>query len=498
MVGGDTKQYVLLPARELRGLSGTRAMERTFLLNAERVRSAGVRMTIARGQEATLRVLDSIHEDGAKLVEMSPASAAALRAEQPGLRIVPVVYYEPALAPRRRLGVGAAQSRGPQNAVEFEVVDQKTGAPVAGALVVAFTNVRRSEGAQGTTSAKGRCKLTFAGRPARFERVYVYPRATYWGALYKDVAPTRVRAIALQPVSLGEVDGLRHRYPTPGQDDAGTGVRVGVLDTGIDPGHPDLRVEGGLNTVVGEPDEEHGDNGLQGHGTHVAGILAGRGQLSKGLRGLAPGVTLRSYRVFGRGQERASNYSIAKAIDRAVSDGCDILNLSLGGPTRDDATAAAIEDAHQQGVLIVAAAGNDGRRPVSYPAADAFTVGVSALGRKGTYPAGTVDEGDIGEPFGVDPDDYIALFSNFGEGVDLTGPGVAIVSTLPGSTYGVMSGTSMAAPAVAGLAASLLGRTPALRNAPRNADRATGLMRALFATARSLGFGPEYVGRGLP
>jgi subtilisin len=96
-------------------------------------------------------------------------------------------------------------------------------------------------------------------------------------------------------------------------------------------------------------------------------------------------VTLRSYRVFGKNSQGASNYSILKAIDRAVADGCDLINMSLGGAAGDEATLTAIEDAHAQGAVVIAAAGNDGRGPVGFPAAHSQAVAVSALGRKGTF-----------------------------------------------------------------------------------------------------------------
>ena len=168
---------------------------------------------------------------------------------------------------------------------------------------------------------------------------------------------------------------------------------MGVVDTGVGP-HPDLVVDGGENTVVGEDPKDFEDNG-EGHGTHVGGIIAARGKPPTGIRGLAPGVKLRSYRVFGKAAGGASNYSIAKAINRAVADGCDLINLSLGGGPSDPAIASAIHSARQQGVVVIAAAGNEDRSPVDFPGADPLCIAVTALGRKGTFPKGCFSEDAI-------------------------------------------------------------------------------------------------------
>ena len=131
--------------------------------------------------------------------------------------------------------------------------------------------------------------------------------------------------------------------------------------------HPHLVVAGGQNCVTGEDPTDHGSNGHE-HGTHVAGIIGGRGRPPGGCRGVAPGADLMSYRVFGRGRAEATNFAIAKAIDTAVGDGCDVVNLSLGGGPADAVVRAAIEEAQEAGVIVVAAAGNDGRGPVAFPA----------------------------------------------------------------------------------------------------------------------------------
>jgi subtilisin len=467
------------------------------------VTSAGLKMT------PDFTVIDSIHEDGAKLVEMTADTAQDMQAANPGLRIVPVVYYEPAVARHKvQMTVKAAAALAKATAAKAKtaaaaaapakvtatVTSSAGGKPVRGATVVAFTNFALKAGAQGVTNAKGVVHLSL-GKGAPIERLYVYPKEGYWGTLEYNVATKGGVQVALLPVDLGYTDALRHYYGNHPLGD-GAGVKVGVVDTGIGP-HPNLVVDGGQNCVVGENPGDFADNG-EGHGTHVGGIIAARGTPPHGVRGLAPGVTLRSYRVFGKGAPGASNYAIAKAIDQATRDGCDVINLSLGGGASDPATLSAIHDARQQGCLVVAAAGNDGRKPVSFPAADPLCVAVTALGRKGTFPKGTVDDGDVAGPYGkVDSAEFIAAFSNVGPEVNLTCTGVGILSTVPGG-YLPLSGTSMACPSVVGFAARLLAGLPQVLRMPRTQARSDAIAKAVLQSAKDRGFPAELQGNGLP
>jgi subtilisin family serine protease len=273
-------------------------------------------------------------------------------------------------------------------------------------------------------------------------------------------------------------------------------VTVGVGDTGVDTRHPDLVVAGGRNTVVGEKASDYGDNGEM-HGTHVAGIVCSRGTPPAGVRGIAPGVALRSYRVFGKGQQQASSYAIIKAIDAAIDDGCDLVNMSLGGGEADEATRAAIEDARMRGTLVVVAAGNGGREPVSFPASDALALAVSAMGRTGTFPAGVPESEYVAPPRGSDRKNFLASFTNVGPEIDLVGPGVAVVSTVPGG-HAAMSGTSMACPAVTGAAARILSGRRDVLDLPRGRTRSDAMARILLEAAVRLGFGAVNEGQGMP
>jgi subtilisin len=438
-----------------------------------------------------MRVLDSIHENGAKLVEMPLESVSDLRANQPGIRVVPIVHYYPQIAMPPIPQSAPQMMRSTSRSITIKVVSQENGEPVAGATVIAITDFDNRIGAQGTTSRKGEVRLSLVS--TKVERLYVYPKKNFWSILKTDVTMRSGQSFDLIPIQLEYRDALRFFYPHS-SDNLGQDVKVGIIDTGIAE-HPDLKIDGGVNTVPGEAPSAFGDNG-EGHGTHVAGIVAARGTPPRGIRGIAPGVILRSYRVFAKNSSRASNYAIAKAIDRAVADGCDLLNLSLGGGPSDPAVRAAIADARARGTLVIAAAGNEDRSPVSFPASDSLCLAVSALGRQGTFPPDSSQIAEIGSPYGEDKKNFIARFSNFGSEIDLTGPGVGIISTVPGG-YAAWDGTSMACPAVTGAAAGLMSDHPGILNSKRDQNRSDSMARAVLQAAKSLGFSAVYQGQGL-
>jgi subtilisin len=445
-----------------------------------------------------MRVLDSIDEDGPKLVELLPEEAITLRAHQPSLKLVPVVYYKTAVAPRWHIkSHPEVTAKRPAVKITVKVVSKKDAAPIPGASVVAFIDFEKAIGDQGTSNSKGEVRLSLGGSSKKLQRLYVYPEKGFWGYLKKNITVTSGTTIGLSPLNLSYTDSLRYLYGNS-PDGSGKGIKVAVIDTGIDTIHPDLHVDGGMNAVLGEDPNDFGPSGSS-HGTHVAGIIAGRGRPPFGLRGLAPGVILRSYRVFGKNAEGASNYDIIKAIDQAAADGCDLINMSLGGGPSDDAMSAAIEEARAKGTLVIVAAGNEYHSPVSFPASDALAIAVSAMGRKGTFPKDSTEAGDVSRPYGKDRKNFIAAFSNIGPELDLTGPGVGVLSTVPGG-YAPMSGTSMACPAVTGFAAKMLSM-PGHRNIlnmPRDQARSDAIAQALLQAAKSLGFGPRYEGKGLP
>ncbi len=492
---GDTEQYVLLPPDGLRAKGrGAGAAAREFLLSAE---DATAKSTLRiDGRQVPMKVIDSIGADGAKLVELSAASALAIRALRPGMRLVPLTWYTPAVAPIPQVEqspVGDRKRGVTADSISLLVTSRTDQAPIADAIVVAFVDYEARLGAQGTTDASGRVTLELGGGTVRLDRLYIYPLGPFWTLRRKGLTVTGEAEVRLTPLDLAYVDGVRHFYGNA-EESAGTGVTVAVIDTGV-ADHVDLVVAGGANTVPGEDPNAFGDNG-QHHGTHVAGIIAARGTPPTGIRGVAPGVTLRSYRVFGQDSGSASSFAIIKAIDQAVADKCDLINMSLGGGMFDQVLKAAIDDSRAAGSLCIIASGNDSRAPVSFPATNQLALAVSAMGRKGTFPTSSAEMDNVAAPYGTDRKNFIGGFSNVGPEIDLTGPGVGIISTVPENTYAEISGTSMACPAVTGMAARAL--DPEILKMRRDAGRSEAMVKAILATAASLGFEPPYEGHGMP
>ncbi len=479
-------RYILLPTR------GFTASE-PYSAPATRRFLASLTPAMHADQPPHLVVLDSIHDTGAKLVTLPIGEVGDLRRAHPGTRIVPEVFYQPARAPRPAVRVAAVRS-GTTGArsVALTIALQSSGAPLADVEVIAFTDYVEGRGAQGRTNRAGQVRLRLPAMTRVLERVYCFPRTHAWPRLLRDHRVDDA-AIFVRDIDPAFADS-RAACCERAADTDGRGVMVGVIDTGCGP-HPFLPIAGGLNAVYGEEASDWSD--VDGHGTHVAGLIAGNGA---SFRGMAPGVTLRAYRVFGANHDGASNFAIAKAIDRAVADGCDLLNLSLGGGPLDPLTDEAINDARARGVLCVIAAGNDGG-PVAWPGRHALAMAVSAIGVRGRWPRDATQAEEVEKPFGhrfgTDPC-FVARFSNRGPEIDLAAPGVGIVSTLPPDALGVMDGTSMACPVATGVLARRLAARADLLGHPRNAARADEIERLALSGNLDLGLPRALQGDGMP
>jgi len=211
-------------------------------------------------------------------------------------------------------------------------------------------------------------------------------------------------------------------------------VTIAVIDTGVDYNHTDLagKVEAGYNWVDrnNNPMDDHG------HGTHVAGTAAALSNNSTGVAGVDWQARIMPLKVLDS-QGYGYDSDVAAAIRYAADNGAKVINMSLGSPDYSYTLEEACSYAYNKGVTVVAASGNEGSR-VGYPAACDHVIAVGAL----------------------ESNDSLAYFSNRGPELDLTAPGVDILSTVRNGTYQKMSGTSMASPVVAGCASLVLSTHP--------------------------------------
>lgn len=239
-------------------------------------------------------------------------------------------------------------------------------------------------------------------------------------------------------------------------DTTGKGIKIAVVDTGIDYEHPDLKIAGGkcvLDSLFLDNPCLNSYKDDNGHGTHVAGIIAAQNN-DYGVLGTAPDALIYGVKALDS-QGYGTTSSILAGLDWAIQNKMDIINLSLTTPDNDPLMEQLIKKAYNQGILVVAAAGNEdhitGREEnVLYPAKYSEVIGVSALGKTNN----------------------LIPTSSVGKEIELTAPGGSILSTVPVAFdtygtkdgYGMMSGTSMAAPHVSAMAALYMEKFPMLNH----------------------------------
>ena len=215
-------------------------------------------------------------------------------------------------------------------------------------------------------------------------------------------------------------------------------IPIAILDSGIDPDHPDLaaKIMAGYNFVANNNDTHD----PRGHGTAVAGSAGAIGNNAEGVAGIAWNNPLMPLVVTDPSTGRARYSNISRAIIYAVDHGAKVVNISISGSSSSSTLNSAVNYAWDHGVLVFTSAGNSNTSAPVYPAACTNSVAVGA----------------------TDMSDNKASFSNYGDWIALTAPGVSILTTINGGGYGSKSGTSFASPVTAGLAALIWSANPQL------------------------------------
>jgi len=226
----------------------------------------------------------------------------------------------------------------------------------------------------------------------------------------------------------------KYNFPPIWTQGQGRGIKVAVVDTAIDPRHPDIDVKGGYDFAYNRSINHYKRNyPVQGHGTHVAGIISAKNN-SIGVVGVAPKAEIYSVVVLndsGSGTFR----NLIRGIDWCIKNNMDVINMSLGAVGDNVSLYRVIRKAYDAGISLVCAGGNSGwAGHLDFPATYNETIAVASIARnmKRSY------------------------FSSIGANIDVAAPGSDIVSCTPRNTYSSYSGTSMAAPFVTGLIALML------------------------------------------
>jgi len=241
-----------------------------------------------------------------------------------------------------------------------------------------------------------------------------------------------------------------------GQSDT-TARKVCIIDTGYNLGHPDL--PGTNDGVTGQANNSAVGNWYNdgnGHGTHVAGTIAAYDN-NEGVVGVYPGVNMHIVKIFNDNGQWTYASDLIDAITQCQDAGSNVVNMSLGGGSSSTTERNAMQSFTDAGMLLVAAAGNDGNSAKSYPASYDAVMSVAA----------------------VDSNENRASYSQYNDQVEIAAPGSAVQSTYPTNTYASLSGTSMATPHVAGGAALVWSYFPQCSN--------NQIRSALNATAEDKG-----------
>jgi subtilisin len=360
--------------------------------------------------------------------------------------------------------------------------------------------------AQGLTGDNGEVTVTLFGSTLdTIQAIYVKPAADHWDRMIDHpVLSDGVNTLQLRPLSdtfrgfpQAAMTGWGQRIMKLDQIDpslAGQGVKIGIIDSGCDNSHPQLtHITRGMD-FTNNRDTASWTRDTMSHGTHCAGIITGASNQLKGVRGFAPMAEVHALKVFPGG--RFSD--LIDALDQCIDRQLDIVNLSLGSSETSELVAHKLVEVRQSGVACIVAAGN-ASGPVQFPGSEPSVLTVSAIGKLEEFPADT-NHAQTVVPNLVAGSMFSPKFTCFGPQVAVAGPGVAIVSTVPGGGYASWDGTSMATPHITGMGALLLAHHPTFRdgNRVRNEQRVAQLFSLLAsAGVRMLG-DPTREGVGVP
>jgi subtilisin len=429
-------------------------------------------------------------------VRMTPERAVSLRRAAANMLVIendePLIAASFAPAPSPAAGA-LPVATGPGFATTIQVLSEGNE-PVEEAEVQL---IGRLFAAIGQTGMDGKVTLTLYGElPDSVTDLLIKPRSQYWG-LWRglpQLQPEAVNTATLPLLSASKGTGWggqAMRFDRLPDHYRGAGIKIALIDSGVDTGHKQLgRIERGFDVAGGEGRAWSQDP--SGHGTACAGIIAAA---ANGMRGLAPDAELHVCKLAAD----PHSSDLVAAIDYCVAAGIDVACVGFGALRGSAIVEQRIMAAKQRGLAVVAAAGSTGGR-IQFPASSRHVLAIGALGQTGTFPGDAPHSVHETLATARGGGFFVPAFSCRGPELDLCAPGVAVISTTQAPDgYAAGDGTSLAAPHVAALAALVLAHHADFRRdfAGRDARRVERLFQILKATAQPLG-DPVQTGAGLP
>lgn len=400
-------------------------------------------------------------------------------------------------APPPSPAIAAMNGFGPGFAVAIRVV-AASGEPVQHAEIQLVGEQRV---AQGLTDGDGKVDLTLHGElPDTVAELFVRPRSGYWG-LWRhrpNLQAHAVNSFTLEPLSLPkgpDWNGKAMRFDQLPRECRGSGIKIALIDTGVAISHKQLAgIDRGIDFSRSEGEGRSWSQDNPGHGTPNAGIIGAIPDAAHGIRGYAPESELHVCRL--PASARCSD--LVAALDYCLENNIDVACLGFGCERGSAIVEQRITAAKQQGVGIIAAAGN-AAGAVLFPACSPHVVAVGAVGQAGSFPEDSPQAFQAAVAVAVAGGLFVPPFSSRGPELDLCAPGVAIVACQSPDGYAICDGTSLAAAHVTALAALILAHHSDFRGSfgQRDFQRVERLFQILKDTAQPIGH-PWQTGAGLP
>ena len=432
------------------------------------------------------------------IVRMPDDTASALRRSEPHTLIIEpdgrlraASYAGVPLFPATAM----MTALGPDLKVTIRIVSE-AGQPVERAVV---RLVGEQASIQGLTDNEGRVDLNLQGElPETLAALFIYPRSPFWGLWQHrpQVEPDAVTTFTLKPLAPPEgLDwgGPAMRFDQIPNQCSGAGIKIAVIDSGVATSHRQLTgIDHGVD--IGDAEGQPWSKDATGHGTACAGLLNAAPQTTHGIRGYAPDSELHVCKLSA--DARCSD--LIAALDYCLENGIDVACLGFGCERGSALVEQRIAVAKQQGLSIIAAAGNSARA-VLFPACSPHVMAVGAVGQTGSFPEDSPQAAQAAAATAVAGGLFVPTFSCRGPELDLCAPGVAVIACQSPDSYAVCDGTSLAAAHVAALAALVLADHSDFKGsfAAKDFRRVERLFQILKETAQPIGH-PWQTGAGLP